>query len=102
MTNQDNLKLIQKYRDNPVAFVEDMYPDIKLHTYQKVFLNAVFLKDKTFSFFSGRRNQKQWLSNMRLEYMKLMGMDFEVWSSKGIDVYENGVLIKTIKNSINN
>ena len=29
--------------------------------------------------------------------MKLMGMDFQLWSSKGIDVYEKGVFIKTLK-----
>ena len=52
---------------------------------------------KTVSFFNARMNQRLWLSNMRLEYMKLMGMNFQVWSLKGIDVYEKGVLVKTIK-----
>jgi len=97
MTYQDKLNLIKKYRNNPVAFVEDMHPDIKLYPYQKLLLNAMHSKDKIVSFFNGRMNQKLWLSNMRLEYMKLMQIDFEVWGLKGIDVYEKGVLVRTIK-----
>jgi len=85
------------YQHNPVAFVEDFNPGIKLHTYQKAILNAILLKEKTVSFFNARMNQKLWLSNMRLEIMKAMKMNFQVWSLKGIDVYENGVLVKTIK-----
>jgi hypothetical protein len=42
-------------------------------------------------------NQKQWLENMKLEYMKAMEMNFELWSPKGIDVYEKGELVRTIK-----
>ena len=93
MTDQDK----EKYKNNPVAFVEDFYPDIKLHTYQKQFLNAISLKDKTFSFLNARRNQKKWLENMRLEIMKKLEMNFQVWIPKGIDIYENGMLVKTIK-----
>ena len=99
MTDQDKLNLIEKYRNNPVAFIEDMHPDIKLHEYQKVLLNMIHTKDKTFSFFNARMNQKLWLSNMKLEYMKAMKMSFEIWSPKGIDIYENGVLVKTIKHN---
>lgn len=98
MTDQDKLNFKKKYQNNPVAFVEDFHPEIKLHTYQKIFLNAILLKDKTVSFFNARIQQKLWLSNMQLEYMKAMEMNFQVWSSKGIDVYENGVLVRTIKN----
>lgn len=97
MTDQDRLKFKEKYQHNPVAFVEDFCPDIKLHTYQKVFLNAILLKEKTVSFFNARINQKKLLSNMQIEYMKTMEMNFEVWSPKGIDVYEKGVLVRTIK-----
>jgi len=97
MTDQDKLNLIKKYRNNPAAFVEDMHPNIKLHTYQKVFLNAILLKNKIISFFNSRMNQKLWLSNMQLEIMKAMEMNFQVWSLKGIDVYEKGVLVRTIK-----
>jgi len=35
MTNQDKLNFKEKYQNNPVAFIEDMYPDIKLHEYQQ-------------------------------------------------------------------
>lgn len=97
MTDQDKLKLIKKYRDNPVAFVEDFYPNIKLYTYQKVFLNTILLKNKTISLINSRMNQKLWLLNMQLDYMKTMEMNFQVWNKDGIDVYENGVLVKTIK-----
>ena len=104
MTDQEKLNFKERYQNfkeyyqnNPVAFVEDFTPGIKLHTYQKAILNAILVKDKTVSFFNARMNQKLWLENMRLEYMKAMEMDFEVWSLKGIDVYEKGVLVKTIK-----
>jgi hypothetical protein len=60
-------------------------------------LNAIVAKEKFISFFDARRNQKQWIENMRLEYMKAMEMDFQVWNSKGIDVYEKGVLVRTIE-----
>jgi len=50
MTDQDKLNFKKKYENNPVAFVEDMHPDIKLHTYQKAILNAIVLKEKTVSF----------------------------------------------------
>ena len=31
-----------------------------------------------------------------------MKMNFQVWSPKGIDVYENGVLVRTLKEEDNN
>jgi len=55
MTDQDKQKLIQKYRGNPVAFVEDLCPNIKLHEYKKVFLNTVLLKNKAVTYFGKRR-----------------------------------------------
>jgi len=98
MTDQDKLNFKEKYENNPVAFIEDMCPNIKLHEYQKVLLNLIHSnKYKTISFFNARMNQKLWLENMRLEYMKGMKMNFQVWSPKGIDVYEDGALVKTIK-----
>jgi hypothetical protein len=60
-------------------------------------LNAIHTKDRVVSFFNARMNQKQWLENMKLEYMKAMEMNFELWSPKGIDVYEKGELVRTIK-----
>ena len=97
MNDQEKLSFKEKYKNNPVAFVEDFCPDIKLHTYQKAMLNAIVAKENFISFFDGRKNQRQWIEKMRLEYMKAMEMDFEVWSSKGIDVYEKGVLVRTIE-----
>lgn len=98
MTDQEKLNFKEKYKNNPVAFVEDFCPDIKLHIYQKAMLNAIHNNNyKTFSFINPRRNQRQWFENIRLEYMKAMEMDFEVWNLKSIDVYEKGVLVRTIK-----
>lgn len=96
MTDQEKLEFKDKYQNNPVAFVEDFY-NVKLYPWQKVVLNAIHKKDKFVSFVGGRINQKKWLDNMKLEYMKTMEMNFEVWSTNGIDVYENGILVKTIK-----
>lgn len=104
MTDQDKLNFKERYlnfkeyyQHNPVAFIEDFNPDIKLLPYQKTILNAMMTKDKTISFFNAHMNQKRWLANMRLELMKLMGMDFTVLSPSGRDDYENGVLVKTAK-----
>ena len=105
MTDQDNLNFKEKYAkfkdyydNNPVAFVEDFNPDIKLLPYQKELLNSIHNNDyKMVSFPNARMNQKRWLENMRLEYMKTMEMNFQVWSSKGIDFYESGVLVRVIK-----
>jgi len=36
MTDQDKENLIKKYRENPSLWVEDMFPDIKLFSYQKL------------------------------------------------------------------
>jgi len=102
MTDQDKLNLINKYRNNPIAFIEDIHPEIKLYPYQKVILNAIMTKDRTISFVNARMNQKLWLSNMRLEWMKTFKRDFQVLSSKGVDVYENGVLVRTIKHKKGN
>jgi len=98
MNDQDKLNFKEKYQNNPVAFIEDMCPNIKLHEYQKALLNLIHSnKYKTISFSNARMNQKKWLENMRLEYMKAMKMNFQVWSPKGIDVYEGSILVKTVK-----
>ena len=59
MTDQDKLNLIEKYQNNPVAFIEDMYPDIKLHEYQKVLLNMIHTKDGALSFIGGHIIRKE-------------------------------------------
>ena len=109
MNDQDNLSFKERYakfKDYydkiPVALVEDFNPNIKLLPYQKIILNAIVAKDKTVSFFNARMNQKLWLSNMGLEWMKTFRSNFEVWSPEGIDVYENGVLVKTLKHKKGN
>jgi len=102
--DQDNLSFKERYAkfkdyydNNPVALVEDFNPDIKLLPYQKIILNAMMAKEKAYSFINARMNQKLWLDNMKLEWMKVFRRDFQVWSPKGIDVYEKGVLVRTIK-----
>lgn len=96
MTDKEKLNFKEKYQNNPVAFVEDFY-NVKLYPYQKEILNVIHTKDRIVSYFNGRMNQKLWLSNAQLEYMKMMEMNFEVWCKDGIDVYEKGVLVRTIK-----
>ena len=102
--DQDNLSFKERYAkfkdyydNNPVALVEDFNPDIKLLPYQKIILNAMMAKEKAYSFINAHMNQKLWLDNMKLEWMKVFRRDFQVWSPKGIDVYEKGVLVRTIK-----
>lgn len=97
MTDQDKLNFKEKYENNPVAFIEDFYPDIELHTYQKLFLNELFLKDKIYYYMPSRSSQKKWLANIQLEAMKKLQMNFQIWSPIGIDVYKKGVFIKTLK-----
>ena len=97
MTDQEKLNFKEKYQNNPVAFCEDIM-NVKLLPYQKEMLNIFYNnKNRFISFIGGRINQKLWLSNMQLEYMKAMEMNFQVWKSEGIDVYEKGVLVNTIK-----
>jgi len=108
MTDQDKLNLKEKYQNlkeyyqqNPLAYIEDICPDIKLHEYQKTFLNAMMSKQNDFYYVNPYTAHKRWLSNFRLELMKLMGMDFTVLSLSGRDDYENGVLVKKVKEGKN-
>ena len=89
MTDKNKLNFKEKYQNNPVTF--------KLYEYQKEMLKTMFTKDIVYSYINYHINQKRWLENMRLEIMKKLEMNFQVWSPKGIDVYEKGVLVKTIK-----
>jgi len=97
MTDEDKLNLMQKYRNNPVAFIEDTCPNIKLYPYQKTFLNTIMSKQNDFYYINPYTAHKRWLANFRLELMKLMGMDFTVLSPSGRDDYEKGVLVKEVK-----
>jgi len=103
--DQDNLSFKERYvkfkdyyDNNLVSLVEDFNPDIKLLPYQKTFLNAIMSKQKDFYYINPYTAHKRWLANMRLELMKLMGMNFTVLSPSGRDDYENGVLVKEVKN----
>jgi len=59
-------------------------------------------KQNDFYYVNPYTAHKRWLSNFRLELMKLMGMDFTVLSLSGRDDYENGVLVRTLKEEDNN
>ena len=66
MTDQDKLNLKEKYQNlkeyyqqNPLAYIEDICPDIKLHEYQKVLLNMIHIKDGALSFIGGRILRKE-------------------------------------------
>jgi len=103
MNDKDNLSFKEKYQNlkeyyqhNPIAFIEDMYPDIKLLPYQKTFLNAMMSKQNNFYYINPYTSHKRWLVNFRLELMKLMGMNFTVLSPSGRDDYEKGVLVRKV------
>ena len=109
MTDQNKLNFKEKYQNlkdyyqhNPVAFIEDTCPNIKLYPFQKTLLNTMMSKQEDFYYINPYMAQKRWLANMRLELMKVMGMDFTVLSPSGRDDYENGVLVETVKNKKGN
>jgi len=96
MTDQNKLEFKNKYENNPVAFVEDFY-NVKLYSWQKAYLNALCIKDKVIEYFIPYRYGKTTLLKWQLEYMKVIGMYFNVWTKEGIEVYEKGVLVKIVK-----
>ena len=100
MTDQEKLNFKEKYQNNPVAFIEDFY-NIKLHTWQKTLLKTIVAKDKIISYFNPYRYGKAILQKGQLEYMKVMEMDFSLWTKNGIEVYEKGEFIKNIKHENN-
>jgi hypothetical protein len=96
MTDQEKLEFKNKYMNNPVAFAKDFY-GVKLLPYQKIMLEAMTKIDIAKSYITSRLNSKKFVFDLNLAYMMAMEMNFEVWSKNGIDVYEKGVLVKTIK-----
>lgn len=96
MTDKEKLAFKEKYENNPVAFCED-FLKVKLLPYQKLLLEAMNQKDKFVNFINSFRHGKKILWDIHIEYMKAMGMSFEVWKPEGIDVYENGELVKILK-----
>jgi len=96
MTDQEKLNFKEKYKNNPVAFIEDFY-NVKLQSWQKLYLNTIIAKDKIVSYFTPYKYNKVILSKWRLEYMKFMKMNFNIWTKDGIEIYEKGILVKIIK-----
>lgn len=92
------LNFRNKYKNKPIAFAEDMY-GVKLYPWQKALLNAWngVEKCKQYIYNILYRHEKQMLAQAQLEYMKTMEMDFYVWKLDCIEVYEKGVLVRTIR-----
>lgn len=86
----------EKYKNNPVAFAEDFW-NVKLLPFQKTMLNIWNGLEECKQYFSPFRNGKQMIAKAQFEYMKAMEMEFHVWKPEGIDVYEKGVLVRTIR-----
>lgn len=108
MTNQEMLdfkdkaeNFKDKYKNNPIAFAED-FCGVKLYPWQKVLLNTWNSIDHCKEYICNipYRNGKKMVRDTQFEYMKAMEMDFKVWKPEGIDVYEKGVLVRTIRKEI--
>jgi len=98
MLNKSNFK--EKYQNNPIAFIEDFY-NVKLQSWQKLYLKTIIAKDKIVSYFIPCRYRKAILYKGQLEYMKVMKMDFQIWETDGIEVYEKGIFIRKIEHKEN-
>ena len=100
MTDQEKLNFKEKYQNNHIAFIEDYY-NVKLQSWQRLYLKTIIAKDKIISYFTPYRYGKAILQKGQLEYMKVMEMDFSLWTKNGIEVYEKGEFIKNIKHENN-
>ncbi len=102
MINGETYLNIKKNIENdPVAFVEEFYPGLKLYPWQKTILRLMNSKEKLKEcFIPPYRFGRDILLKGQIEYMKTMEMDFNVWTKDGIEVYEKGKLVKTIKKSL--
>lgn len=96
MTNKEKLNFKEKYQNNPIAFIEKFY-NVKLQSWQRLYLKTIIAKDKIVSYFTPYKYNKVILSKWRLEYMKFMKMNFNIWTKDGIEIYEKGILVKIIK-----
>ena len=101
MTDQEKLNFKEKYKNNPIAFIEDFY-NVKLQSWQKLYLKTIITKDKIASYFTPYRYGKAILHKGQLEYMKAMEMYFSLWTKDGIEVYEKGIIIRKIEHKENN
>lgn len=91
------LSMRDKYKDNPLAWIKDFHPEIKLYPWQEAFLKAMYVKDKVITYFNPYRYGKEIIHKMQVEHWKAMGYDFNLWTKNGLEVYEKGVLVKTIR-----
>ena len=92
------LSLKDYYKRNPDKFAEEIL-GIKLYPWQKVLLNTWNNLDHCKEYICNLpyRYGKKMIGDAQLEYMKLMEMDFHVWKSDCIEVYEKRYISKDIK-----
>lgn len=96
MIDQEKLEFKNKYKDNPVAFCEEVL-GIKLYEYQKQILNALHNSDTRSYYYGERWSGKKFLLDMQIEYVKAMKANFRIVTPQGIEVYENGEYVRTDK-----
>lgn len=84
---------IKYYQKHPDEYIEEIL-NIKLLPYQKVLLKSIAENKQIIM---GRWNSKDYLSDLYLEYLKAMYLNFTAYTKNGIEKYENGKLIETIK-----
>lgn len=98
MTDQELLEFKEKYQNNPVAFAEDFY-GVKLYHWQKTLLNMLNGIDNCKQYICNipYRYGKKMIGEAQIEYMKVNKKDFQVWTTNGIEVYEKGILVRTIE-----
>ena len=96
MVNEKILEVIDKYKNDPIAFVEYFY-DVKLYPYQKEMLKLLNTKERLINLYGSYRHGRDIVRKGQVEYMKFMEMDFDLWTKEGIEVYEKGILVKTLK-----
>lgn len=86
-----------KYENNPLDYVKDFYPNIKLFPWQEAYLKALYAKDKVITYCNPYRHGRNILHKMQIEHWKAMGYDFNLWTKNGLEVYEKGALVRTIR-----
>jgi len=82
MLNKSNFK--EKYQNDPIVFIED-FLNVKLQSWQKLYLKTIIAKDNIVSYFTPYRYGKVILYKGQLEYMKAMKMNFQIWNRDSIE-----------------
>jgi len=90
------LTMRDKYENNPLAWIKDYHPEIKLFPWQEALLKLMYAKNKIITYCNSYRNGKDIVMKMQIEHWKAMGYDFNLWTKNGIEVYEKGVLVRII------